>query len=115
MTGNRRATGRSSMGSDLAKVDAHQITPDEYDEAPELSDAQIAAATLHEAGRPVRRGRPRSAAPKEAVNIRLSADVLSHFRATGPGWQTRIDAALRAAMGEPSGQSAPASRRQDRS
>ena len=44
-------------------------------------------------------GRPKSANPKEALNIRLDADVLEHFRATGPGWQTRINAALRKAAG----------------
>ena len=32
---------------------------------------------------------------KVAVSIRLSPDVLSHFKAKGPGWQSRIDAALR--------------------
>ncbi|MFO1116496.1 MAG: BrnA antitoxin family protein [Beijerinckiaceae bacterium] len=44
-------------------------------------------------------GRPKSLHPKEALNIRLDADVLEHFRATGPGWQTRINAALRKAAG----------------
>lgn len=44
-------------------------------------------------------GRPRIANPKEALNIRLDADVLEHFRKTGPGWQTRINAALRKAAG----------------
>ena len=44
-------------------------------------------------------GRPKSLHPKEALNIRLDADVLDHFRATGPGWQTRINAALRKAAG----------------
>ena len=42
-----------------------------------------------------RRGRPRMANPKQAIKLRLDADVLAHFRATGPGWQTRINAALR--------------------
>ena len=42
-----------------------------------------------------RRGRPRMANPKQAVKLRLDADVLAHFRATGPGWQTRINAAVR--------------------
>lgn len=32
---------------------------------------------------------------KEAINIRLSPDVLTAFRATGDGWQTRVDGALR--------------------
>ena len=44
-------------------------------------------------------GRPKSLHPKEALNIRLDADVLDHFRSSGPGWQTRINAALRKAAG----------------
>lgn len=99
MTGNKRDTAASSMGSNLAKVDAHQITAEEYDEAPELTDEQLASATLHQGGRPVRRGRPPSSTRKEAVNIRLSPEVLTYFRATGPGWQTRIDETLRKAAG----------------
>lgn len=35
------------------------------------------------------------AATKRAVSIRLSAEVVDHFRAAGPGWQTRIDQALK--------------------
>jgi uncharacterized protein (DUF4415 family) len=45
-----------------------------------------------------RRGRPVGtvkAAPKAATTIRLSSDVSAAFRATGTGWQTRIDAALK--------------------
>ncbi len=41
------------------------------------------------------RGRPRAAVVKERTTIRLSADVLARFRATGAGWQTRIDSALK--------------------
>lgn len=41
-----------------------------------------------------RAGRPKSENPKQAVSIRLSADVLAHFRATGKGWQTRINHVL---------------------
>lgn len=43
-----------------------------------------------------RGGRPKGAV-KEAVSIRLDQDVLAKFRATGPGWQTRINDALRRA------------------
>jgi uncharacterized protein (DUF4415 family) len=39
-------------------------------------------------------GRPRSDAPKIAVSIRLDQDVVEHFKATGSGWQSRINAAL---------------------
>jgi len=41
------------------------------------------------------RGRPRAAHPKERINIRLSYEVIQHFKSSGEGWQTRIDAALR--------------------
>lgn len=42
-----------------------------------------------------RRGRPTSAVTKEHITIRLSPEVLAPFRASGDGWQTRIDAALK--------------------
>jgi uncharacterized protein (DUF4415 family) len=41
------------------------------------------------------RGRPKAATTKAHVNIRLDADVLEAFKATGRGWQTRINRALR--------------------
>lgn len=40
-------------------------------------------------------GRPKAEVTKERITIRLSPDVLERFRATGTGWQTRVDAALR--------------------
>ena len=64
------------------------------DDAPELSDAWFDQAEIKVAGQPAPRGRPRAARPKRAVNIRLSQEVLEHFQAAGPGWQTRIDEAL---------------------
>lgn len=38
---------------------------------------------------------PQHAPTKERITIRLSQDVVQRFRATGEGWQTRVDAALR--------------------
>ena len=43
---------------------------------------------------------PNKNPPKRPVSIRLSADVLDAFRATGDGWQTRIDNALRQFISE---------------
>ena len=40
-------------------------------------------------------GRPKAEVTKERITIRLSPDVLAAFKATGKGWQSRIDAALR--------------------
>lgn len=64
----------------------------EQDDAPDLSrdgwPEKFAKA-------PVRRGRPTVARPKVSTTIRLSQDVIDHFKAGGRGWQTRIDEALR--------------------
>ncbi|WP_154721631.1 BrnA antitoxin family protein [Ciceribacter sp. T2.26MG-112.2] len=62
------------------------------DEAPDLSRSpwleKLDAAA-------VRVGRPKSESPKVSTTIRLDPDVLERFRQTGPGWQSRINAALR--------------------
>jgi len=42
----------------------------------------------------VRRGRPKLEKPKRQVTLRLDAEVVDGLRATGPGWQTRANAAL---------------------
>jgi uncharacterized protein (DUF4415 family) len=41
------------------------------------------------------RGRPPSESPKQAVSLRLDQDVIAHFKKDGPGWQSRMNAALR--------------------
>ena len=41
------------------------------------------------------RGRPKAAVTKERITIRLSQEVVERFRASGDGWQTRMDAALK--------------------
>jgi uncharacterized protein (DUF4415 family) len=43
----------------------------------------------------LRVGRPKAEVTKERITIRLSRDVVTQFRASGTGWQTRVDAALR--------------------
>ena len=40
-------------------------------------------------------GRPPLDSPKQAVSLRLDQDVIGHFKSQGPGWQSRINAALR--------------------
>jgi uncharacterized protein (DUF4415 family) len=86
--------------TDFAKLDAHVIQPEEYDELPELTDEWFETADRHEGGVLVRRGRgrPKLDAPKQQVTLRLDADVLARYRASGPGWQSRINAALRNAL-----------------
>ena len=48
----------------------------------------------------VRVGRPKAQITKERITIRLSREVVSAFRATGTGWQTRIDATLKTYIAE---------------
>ena len=52
-----------------------------------------AAGTLKSVGRPL------SENPKKQVTLRLDPDVIEGFRAMGKGWQTRINAELRKALG----------------
>jgi uncharacterized protein (DUF4415 family) len=84
------------------------------DDLPEITDEMVERAdlyhgdTLIKAGKggpnprvaqAIRQtvGRPRSEAPKLAIKLRIDPDVIEHFRATGPGWQTRINETLRRA------------------
>ncbi len=95
--------------TEIAAIEAHMATlpdPDLDDpDNPEWTDADFARAVgpealseLELAAFPNTRvnpgGRPRSANPKPAVNLRLDAEVLDHLRRSGAGWQTRVNAAL---------------------
>ncbi|MFZ0395880.1 MAG: BrnA antitoxin family protein [Terracidiphilus sp.] len=57
-------------------------------------------ADLIRNGKMVRRGKrgPQKAPTKKLVSLRLSPEVVEHFRSTGPGWQTRIDETLAKAI-----------------
>jgi uncharacterized protein (DUF4415 family) len=68
--------------------DNPELTPADFKEARSGAEAfpEIAAR---------RRGRPKVEAPKVAVKIRVAPDVLAAYQAGGPGWQTRMNEALR--------------------
>lgn len=83
MTVSKRAS-RPSLGSDLSRVAGHAIQPQEYEELPELTDDMLARGKVNKGGR------PRAANPKRLISIRLTEDVIERWRATGPGWQTRM-------------------------
>ena len=46
----------------------------------------------------VTRGRPKIPNPKISTTLRLDVEVIEYFRSGGPGWQSRINAALREAI-----------------
>lgn len=65
------------------------------DDAPEITQDWVDSANLYHGKKLVRRGRPPAPVRKVSTTLRLSPEVLEHFRASGPGWQTRIDQALK--------------------
>lgn len=81
-----------SISKDEPETTSAWVDPDD---APELDEDFFIHADLYHGETLIRRGRPRKARPKEAVSIRLSPEVVEAFRAEGPGWQTRIDEALK--------------------
>lgn len=76
MHGSKHSTGR-----DFDRDDAPDLSRDGW-------PGKFAKAT-------VRRGRPALSSPKVSTTIRLSREVIDHFKGAGRGWQTRIDEALR--------------------
>ena len=84
-----KGVSRHSLRSDLARVDAHRVQPEEYEELPELTDDMLARAKVKKGGRPLSRN------PRKLISLRLPADVIERWKATGPGWQTRMAERLR--------------------
>lgn len=79
-----KPASRRTSGSDLKRVDAHVIKPHEYKELPELTSAMLARAVVNKGGR------PKSPNPRQLISLRLPPEVIERWRATGPGWQTRM-------------------------
>lgn len=80
----RKTASRRTLKSDLAKVDAHSVRAHEYKELPQLTEQALARAVVNKGGRPL------SANPRKLISIRLPVDVIERWKATGPGWQTRM-------------------------
>jgi uncharacterized protein (DUF4415 family) len=79
-----KPASRRTLGSDLKRVDAHVVKPDEYDELPEMTDEMFSRTVFRKAGR------PRSPNPRQLISLRLPPEVIARWKATGPGWQTRM-------------------------
>jgi len=90
----RAAKTRGYSARDLAAVsDSPELTEED------LAKARPFAEALAELAKSIRKGRgPNKAPTKTLVSIRLSRDVINHFKSKGPGWQSRIDQALRKAV-----------------
>ena len=81
-----------------------RISP-ESDAVPEITEAWIAGADLHRGEKLVRRGRPKLEHPRKLLSLRLPPAVISRWKATGPGWQTRMAEVLERSVPRKWGQS----------
>lgn len=93
-------------GTHLTEEQVQRMIASDPD-APEATDEQLSRAkpfdqvfpALADAMRKNVGGRPKSENPKVAVSLRLDQEIVARFKASGPGWQTRMNDALRDAAG----------------
>lgn len=83
------------MSESAAGLDDSWVDPDD---APEWTAEMFERADVMLGDTVIRRGRP-PGSTKQQVSLRLDTAILDAFRAGGPGWQTRINDALRKAAG----------------
>ena len=95
MTG-QRLTEHQIQRMIASDPDAPEATEDQLAQARPFTEAfpALADAMRKNAG-----GRPKADNPKVAVSLRLDPEVVARFKADGPGWQTRMNRALRDAAG----------------
>lgn len=88
MARRKRLTDASGEVRELTSVDFARAKP--FSGLPKRLQAKL---------RKVGQRGPQIAPTKKLVSLRLSANVLAHYKATGPGWQSRIDETLKRAVG----------------
>jgi uncharacterized protein (DUF4415 family) len=88
---SKRTTSKRSQ-TDWKRVDATRDEDIDLTDHPEMTDEMFARAVVHLGFKPL--------PPKEQITLRLDADVLEWFRERGAGYQTQINALLRAYMNE---------------
>jgi uncharacterized protein (DUF4415 family) len=76
-----------TVAEDRAITSAAKADPDAQPLTSKQLKAMVPLRTL--------RGRPKSENPKQLVSVRYSQEVLTYFRSTGEGWQSRMDGVLR--------------------
>ena len=83
MNANKNAS-RHSLRSDMDRVDAHALKKEEYEDLPDITEEMLARAKVNKGGRPL------STNPRKLISLRLPVEVIELWKATGPGWQTRM-------------------------
>ena len=80
------------MNENKHATETNWIDPDD---APELTDEFFRQADEFDGSRLVRRGRPKARTTKQLLTVRYDKDIVEAFKATGKGWQSRMNDALR--------------------
>jgi uncharacterized protein (DUF4415 family) len=75
MSAKRKDSARTSRGKD---------------EPPEITESWVTEADLRRGSKIVRRGRPKLLNPRRLLSLRLPPNVIASWKASGPGWQTRM-------------------------
>jgi uncharacterized protein (DUF4415 family) len=70
-------------------------TSQSKDDPPEITAEWLASADLYKGSKLIRRGRPPMENPKQLLSLRLPPEVISGWKSSGPGWQTRMAEVLR--------------------
>jgi uncharacterized protein (DUF4415 family) len=97
----KKTPSRTDWDRVLAYKEGERVPYEPEDGPYDPNDAEATRAWFERAdlirkGQLVRKGKrgPQKAPTKKLVSLRLSSEVIEHFKAGGPGWQTRIDGAL---------------------
>jgi len=77
---------KDTIASDLKRIDAMKDEDIDYSDIPEADEEFFKTATVH---------LPQK---KVSINVRYDQDVINYFKKTGRGYQTRMNAVLRAYM-----------------
>jgi len=75
MSGKPKGSGRTSPTSS---------------DPPEITEEWLSGASIYHGKNLVRRGRPKLQHPRQLLSLRLPPQVIASWKATGPGWQTRM-------------------------
>lgn len=93
----KKPVGPIGTDQERVKRDSEQAAPVPFEAGSEPYDPNVPAVDASWVNATIkrRRGRPASAVKRPTLNMRVDADVLDAFKATGPGWQTRINDVLK--------------------
>lgn len=101
MTEDRKLLESFEPGHGFSKEDWDAVSDNPELTEEEMRQARPFAEVFPHLAESIKRGRGRPPAenPKQQITLRLDAEVIGRFKADGPGWQSRINDALRKAAG----------------